>query len=102
MKTLVESLTQETQDLKADYLKQVAEWADARFESIVKIKGWGGIEWCKYFNLEPRIVNAGKSTEFLGMPDGFYNTKNHAVQHRMVNEANRVSRKGRVLFISEQ
>ena len=54
---LIASLLENTQDLKTAYLNKTKEWAESAFENYLIKYTWSIIDWCKYFNLEPRQIS---------------------------------------------
>lgn len=102
MKTLKQALENNTQDLRAEYLNQVEEWANERYDVVIKPATWDAKKWCKYFNLEPRLCNPGTSTEFWGMPREFYNSRNSRTQDTMKRKATSALRLGKEGFVKEE
>lgn len=50
--TLLETLTQNTQDLKKEYLEQTEKWAGEEFDRLIQVLKWNEVRWCKY----PRCI----------------------------------------------
>lgn len=100
--TLLETLTQNTQDLKKEYLEQTEKWASEEFDRLIQVLKWNEARWCKYFNLTPRKANEGTSMEFLAMPSNFYNTKDARKMDSMKTQAARMKRMGKDEFIKKQ
>lgn len=84
--TLLQALTQNTQDLKAEYIEQTKKWANDHFDFIVDKLSWNEVKWCKYFGLTPGLANYRGAEEivydpkrklehmqFWTMPKNFYN-----------------------------
>lgn len=78
MTTLIQILKSETQSLKEQYLLKTKEWAINYYNSIQVKNSWNEVDWCKYFNIEPRIANAKSPIhlQFATFPNGFHNTAN--------------------------
>lgn len=100
--TLLETLTQNTQDLKKEYLEQTEKWAGEEFDRLIQVLKWNEVRWCKYFGLTPRKCNEGTGMAFLGMPDNFYNTRNARKMDSMKTKANRLHKMGKDEFINQQ
>lgn len=112
MKTLIETLTENTQDLKAEYLANTKTWATNRFESLSQQLSWNEVKWCEYFGLSPRLANYhGKDIiaydpnykltgmQFWALPKNFYNTKQSREMDSMLNRARQAKRLGLEDFI---
>ena len=110
--TLLETLTENTQDLKKEYLEQTKTWADSYFDQKIKVLNWTEVAWCKYFNLIPRLANDHsvppvvydpklkiEQGKFWSLPRGFYNTKSSREMSNMQNTASSMKRKGKDQFI---
>lgn len=114
MKTLIEALTESTQDLKVKYIAQVKQWAKDQFKRDLECLNWNEIKWCEYFNLTPRLANyRGEpitydpkrklvGSEFWTLPDGFYNTKNYSKMDRMRNAARNAERVGVDVYVKKE
>lgn len=86
MSNLIKTLTEETQELKSQYLEKTKNWAINFYNLCIERNNFQEEDWCKYFNIEPRMANVGTSSQFLSFPKGFYNTKNSMVLNKMKNE----------------
>ena len=75
MNKLIETLRTETQSLKNQYFEMTKNWASRYFNDVMRKKDWKEETWCSYFGITPKVCNKGMSCEFLGFPDGFFNTK---------------------------
>jgi len=75
MNTLEQQLRIETQDLKELFLQKMEQSARNEFEYAKKVMERSVADWCKVFNLEPRLVYEGK----YEYPYGFYNTRNSKI-----------------------
>lgn len=102
MKDLIQLLISETQDLKVQYLAKTREWAERKFAYCQKQSKWKEVDWCEYFGLEPMMVNAGTSREFLTFPKNFYNTKDARIFDRLKSEINSVLRLGLENFLIKE
>lgn len=113
--TLLQALTQNTQDLKKEYLEQTKKWADANFDSEIKVLKWNEVQWCKYFRLTPRLANDHSNPpvvydpklkieegKFWSLPIGFYNTRDSRKMDNMKNVARYMERKGKDQYIKDE
>lgn len=75
MSNLIEILKKETESLKIQFLKMTADWANSFYKVCEERKSWNEAKWCEFYGLQPEMKNAGTSSQFLGFPRGFYNTK---------------------------
>lgn len=89
MSKLIEILLKETKSLKEQYLEKVEIWSKEEKALHAARKAWKEVDWCKFFKLEPRLVNEGSSSEFLTFPKGFYNTKEYGKYDRLKTQAYR-------------
>lgn len=92
--TLLETLIENTQDLKAEFLVKTERWAIKHFENSERIMSMNGAQWCKYFGLTPEH---GRE-----LPSGFYNTKNARTQDNMKNTASRIIKLGLEKYIAKE
>lgn len=99
MTELVNILKTETEGLKNQYVQKCKEWASSQFQNIADRKSWREIDWCKFFNLEPRLVNKGTPSEFYTFPQGFFNTKTSVKYDRLRTEAYKVAKMGKEDYI---
>lgn len=112
--TLLQALTQNTQDLKKEYIEQTKKWAGNHFDFIVDKLSWNEVKWCEYFRLTPRLANYRGTEEivydpkrklehmqFWTMPENFYNTRQAREKDRMQSEARSAERKGKDQYIAE-
>lgn len=102
MENLLKVLTEKTQELKVQYIEKTKEWAKARFDNTVQILSWNEVKWCEYFGLTPKPCNPGTSMEFLGMPSGFYSSKDARKQDSMQAEARSMKRLGKDGYIQKE
>lgn len=85
---LKQKLTQATQDLKEQYLLKTRIHTENKYKQAVERSKWKEVDWCKYYNLTPKVANKGmKDCEFLTFPDGFYNSKQARIYHNDKDEA---------------
>lgn len=107
MKTLLEALTENTQDLKAEYISNTKIWATDRFNSLLEKLSWNEVQWCEYFGLTPRLCNYHGTEvipydpnrkltgmQFWSLPSNFYNSRDARRQDSMKNEARQAKRLG--------
>lgn len=104
MTTLLESLKNATQDLKSEYIAMTKVWAASEFERAVVKSKWSVKEWCLFFNIQPQIRNAKLSVnqQFLGFPDGFFNTRNSRTYDTALTNARRIEKKGVEVFVQSE
>jgi hypothetical protein len=104
MTTLIQILKSETQSLKEQYLLKTKEWSINYYNSIEVKKTWKEVDWCKYFNLEPRVANAHgpASQQFLTFPSGFYNTSNSKEYRKLRNEIHSLLTMGLEKYIAKE
>lgn len=94
MKTLIETLKNETKDLKISYLQKVEEWSKKNFDIMCERRRYDSEDWCRVLGVQPEVKNQGTSSEFIGFPKGFFNTRLSRTYDRMKTEASRISSKG--------
>ena len=104
MNNLINILKSETQVLREKYIAETIVWANDYFVKSQKKLNWSDVAWCKYFNLTPRVANAGRGAdiEFLTFPDGFYNTKDSVIYDRMKREAISLKKMGVEEFVKRE
>jgi hypothetical protein len=102
MKTLIEQLTEQTQDLKEQFVNQTKEWAENNFATVAARLKWKDIDWCKYMGITPEVKNAGTSMQFYGFPKGFYNTKDARVLDRLKTEVSRLNSLGLEKYVAKE
>jgi hypothetical protein len=76
MENLLNTLFEQTVDLKNEFLSKTLTWAENYYNTLLVRKSWSELQWCEYFGLEPRLANPNTSMEFLTFPSGFHNTSN--------------------------
>lgn len=96
---LVEKLLFETQELKQQFLDRTEKYCHNYFKVCSERTRWSTIEWCQYFNIEPRYTNAFSSPSF---PTGFYNTKNSKKYSKLVYEYFLINRFGFEKFLEKE
>jgi hypothetical protein len=101
MNTLINLLTDATTDLKAQFIENTEKWAINQFDWYLKVSSFKDIDWCKYLQLTPRIVNEGLSNEFRTFPKGFFNTKESVTYFNAKNKAEGIVRGGKDKFIKD-
>ena len=74
MKTLINLLTTETNDLRIQYFSKTKEWAIKNHTTAKIMVRWNDEEWCNYLGITPESKNNYKNEPVLGFPKGFYNT----------------------------
>lgn len=99
---LIETITERTQDLRATYIEQTEVWAKEHFATQTKVNKMTDVDWCKYFNLEPRLANEGTSSEFIALPKGFYNTRDARTMSNMETQARRIVKLGLEGYVKEE
>lgn len=98
---LVDLLTEQTQSLKEQYVQSCIEWATARYENLVIRSKWKEVDWCEYYGLEPRLVNAGTEREFKSFPEGFYNTRLSRRYDKDWTECRKVAKTDKTEYIKQ-
>jgi hypothetical protein len=101
VKELADMLRGQTQSLKIQFIKKSAEYAKVEYDRQVKMANWKEVDWCKYYGLEPRMVNEGRPGEFLSFPKGFFNTKKSVTYDRERSKAVQIKRMGKDEFIQK-
>lgn len=102
MNKLIETLRTETQSLKNQYFEMTKSWASRYFNDVMRKKTWKEKEWCEYLGLTPKVINKGMSCEFLGLPDGFFNTKESKTYERYRKEMRSLSNMGLERFTEKE
>ena len=101
-------LTQATQELHDQYIKQTELWAIDEFNRQTEIPKRTVKQWCEEFGIEPQIITKDSGPRYrlykIGsaiFPDNFYNTKAAATMDRLQRNAERIVRKGLQAFIND-
>lgn len=102
MKNLVDILKSETQTLKEQYIQKTKMWAEQYFKKVEARKTWKEVDWCKFLGITPRLVNEGTSIEFLGFPNGFYNTSNSKTFRRLREETRKLTSMGIEKYLEKE
>jgi len=102
MKQITEILRKETQTLKETYFEMTKKWSQKYFNLTMSRKNWKEVDWCNYFGLTPKVCNKGMSCEFLGFPDGFFNTKESKKYDNAKKEIRSLSNMGLEKFIEKE
>lgn len=100
MTTLLETLTENTQDLKKEYFEMTRKFANERFDVMVERNTWTVAQWAKYLGVKTDIANKhlmdiNPKMCFETFERGFYNTKKAREYDARKNEARRIVEKGR-------
>jgi len=90
--TLINTLTQETQGLKADFLAKTENYCKLYFDECLKRYSWSEQNWSELLGVTPEIR---QTTNICGVkigddkicfPKGFFNTKASKTYRRLWNE----------------
>ena len=100
--TLKDQLLAATEELKVAYLKSVEVQAVRHYEVCLVRKQWKEVDWCRYFNITPRVANEGTGSEFLSFPTNFYNTDNARRLRRMQDDVYRTLRLTQEQYVAKQ
>lgn len=98
---LIQILTEQTQELKIEYVQKTKEWAEKNYAYCSKILKRTSQEWCDHFNIKSKIHNPGTSIEFVGFPTDFYNTSAAYTMSKEKKKASAVVRQGYDFYLSE-
>lgn len=102
MNNLLEILKKETISLKNQYIEMTKEWAETRFNIIVKRTNWNEEKWAKFLDVETMIANEGTSMTFVTFHMEFYNTKKSREYDSMRNESFMLKRIGVNEYIKKE
>ena len=102
MNNLLKILKKETISLKNQYIEMTKEWAETRFNIIVKRTNWNEEKWAKFLDVETRIANEGTSISFVTFHKEFYNTKKSREYDSMRNESFMLKRIGVNEYIKKE
>lgn len=91
MKTLIEQLQEQTQDLKEQYVDFTRIWAEQNYNRISERLNWKDADWCKLLGITPEVRKDFQNVEFLTFPIGFYNTKGARVLNRLKSEVSTIT-----------
>lgn len=90
--TLINTLTQETQGLKADFLAKTENYCNVYFDECLKRYNFNEQNWCELLGVTPETkqltnICGVKINEYkTGFPKGFFNTKASKTYRRLWNE----------------
>lgn len=102
MKNLIEILRQETKSLKEQYVEKTKEWASKKFDNLHEKSKYKDAQWCEYFGLVPVLRNVNSpSMQFMGFPNGFYNSKHAKTYQNIKTEISKAMNMGKEKYISE-
>ena len=90
--TLIQTLTQETQGLKADFLAKTKIYCNEYYEVCLKRYHFNEQDWCKVLGITPEVkqrknYNNGSVTESIQFPTNFFNTKESKTYRRLKDQA---------------
>lgn len=91
MKNLIEQLTEQTQDLKDQYLIQTEIWAKNNYNRLQERLSWKELDWCKLMGITPEAKKNFKNEEYFTFPSNFYNTRDARTLDNLKNEVRRVT-----------
>lgn len=91
MKSLLEQLTEQTQDLKKQYVSQCETWAINNFSRLQERLTWKDADWCKLMGITPEERKNFKNEVYYTFPSGFYNTRNARTLDNLKSEVRRIT-----------
>ena len=94
MTTLIQTLTEQTQSLKEQYVTKCIEWAKKDFERAEQVLSRTTEQWCEYFGITPVQKTHFPGKVYFSMPTGFYNTKESKTMANLVISARSITSKG--------
>lgn len=106
--TLINTLTQETQGLKADFLAKTENYCNVYFDECLKRYHFNDQNWCELLGVTPEIR---QTTNICGVkigddkicfPKGFFNTEASRRYSRLRNEAFSIKAQGLEVFKSKE
>lgn len=74
MTPILQQLTEQTQDLKEQFITQTENWAERNYNILAERLNWKDADWCKYLDITPEVKKDYKGQEYVSFPKNFYNT----------------------------
>lgn len=98
---LIQSIKNETQQLKLDYMNKTVEWANSDFDRYFERSRWSTEDWCKFLGIVPdkRVMGDGK--EHVAFPKNFYNTSKSKELYREQQTISSVLRVGKNSYVQK-
>jgi hypothetical protein len=106
--TLIDTLTQETQGLKADFLTKTESYCNVYFDECLKRYSWSEQNWCELLGVTPEtrqtknICGTTIGEDKICFPKGFFNTKASKTYRRLWNEVLTIKYLGLENFTSKE
>ena len=101
METLKNALLNQTADFKATFIEKSIAFAEKEFARAEIIAKWSKEDWCKYFGLEPRILQNPTGPSWIDFPNNFHNTKDAKTYLNLCAKYITAARGGSAAFIEK-